>query len=175
MPGSTPGTDSSIANVKQVRFWIEEEANKRGTWMMAIIPLFLVGCLAIPFVYGVGPQFLYAGFALQAGLGWWPVSFAVYALLFGIVATALIAIDYRLRGQIVKVGLSDAGVWLSARRVSRFIAWGKFIPGGELLPSGRGYRLTASKPGSTWRVSVFVVGPRSGAAIIANPGYPQNH
>jgi hypothetical protein len=160
----------------QAEVWIEEEANKRGMRLMAVIPLFLLAILALPLVYGIGSglQFLRDGFTFQAGLGWWSVSVAVYALVVGILATTAITIDYRLRGQIVKVGFADSGVWLCTRRVSRLVPWGQFVPGGGPMPGGRNYFLQARKPNSGWRISNIVLGPRSGAAIIADPRFPRS-
>jgi hypothetical protein len=117
-------------------------------------------------------QFLYRGFTFTAGPGWWSVSAAVYILLIGVVISAGITIEYRLRGQIVRVGVSDSGVMFCSRRVQRFVSWSTFLPGPFKMERNRGFVIQALKPGSSWKTFMFVVGPRSGKAVIVDAHFP---
>jgi hypothetical protein len=171
----TGGISAAIGTTPEPYFWIDEEANRGAFLMMALGTAFFAGILGVlPFVFGLnsGVQFLYRGFTFTAGPGWWSVSAAVYILLIGVVISAGITIEYRLRGQIVRVGVSDSGVTFCSRRVRRFISWSKFLPGPFKMDRGRGFVIQAMRPDSSWKTVTFVVGPRSGKAVIEDSRFP---
>jgi hypothetical protein len=168
-------TSATVGATPVPYFWIDEEANRGGFLIMALGTAFFAGILGVlPFIFGLhsGVQFLYRGFTFTAGPGWWSVSAAVYTVLAGAIISAGATIEYRLRGQIVRVGVSDSGVTFCSRRVQRFISWSKFLPGPFKMDRGRGFVIQAMKPASSWRTVTFVVGPRSGKAVIEDARFP---
>ena len=57
-------------------------------------------------------------------------------------------IRYRLRGQIIGVGITDAGVHFRTRRTDRLVPWEKFRPKPSTMDRGRGYVIEATNPKS---------------------------
>jgi len=155
-------------------YWIHEVGNRGGFRMMVL------QCISWPTIGLVGTFYL----GVQGGLrfwvegltfrtrGWWEVSFAVYAVLgvslFGLGLTAI----YWWNGQIVRVGVSDSGVWFCTRHSRRLATWDRFLPDPLKTRGGKGYVVEVVKAGSSWRTRTYVLGPRAGRAIVSNPCFP---
>jgi len=155
-------------------YWIHEVGNKGGFRMMVIQCILwpAIG-LSATFYLGIqdGLRFWEQGLTFRTH-GWWEVSFAVYVILgVSLYALGLTAV-YWWNGQIVRVGVSDSGVWFCTRHSRRLAPWDRFLPGPLKMRSGKGYVVEVLKPGSSWRTCTYALGPRAGHAIASNPCFP---